>query len=118
MTKQRRRRWREYKTAAGGRPVNSFVKKLTDEEVAEISAGMRDAREHGTDVARHLRGDIYEVRVEASTRSFRLLFACEGKYSQILLSLSIFEKRTQKTPPSEIALAEKRLREWRQRGRS
>lgn len=79
---------------------------------------MRDVREHGTAAARHLRGDIYEVRADATTRSFRLLFSCEGKYSQILLSLSVFEKRSRKAPPQEIDLAEKRLRDWRTRGTS
>ena len=43
----------------------------------------------------------------------RLLFSCEGKYSQVLLSLSIYEKRTQRAPTQEIELAEKRLKEWR-----
>jgi phage-related protein len=71
----------------------------------------RDWRRH-----KHLRGDIYEVRADASTRSFRLLFAAEGSYSQVLLSLSVFEKRTQKTPPRELDLADGRLREWRHRG--
>jgi phage-related protein len=33
-----------------------------------------------------------------------------------LLSLSAFEKRTQKTPPREIEIAETRLRDWRNRG--
>jgi len=44
--------------------------------------------------ARHLRGDIYEVRADAPTRSFRLLFSAEVVRSG-LLSLSAFE-RTQK----------------------
>lgn len=66
--------------------------------------------------ARHLRGDVYEVRADAATRSFRVLFATEGRYGQVLLSLSAFEKRTQKTPPRELELAERRLRDWRERG--
>src|SRR5215510_3651960 len=115
MTRQHRRQWRDYKTAAGARPVKEFLAKLTDEEVAAIAAGMRDVREHGTAAARHLRGDIYEVRADAATRSFRLLFSCEGKYSQVLLSLSIYEKRTQRAPTQEIELAEKRLKDWRAR---
>jgi len=48
--------------------------------------------------------------------SFRVLFSTEGRYSQVLLSLSAFEKRTQKTPPRELDLAEGRLRDWRTRG--
>jgi phage-related protein len=59
---------------------------------------------------------VYEVRADTRTRSFRLLFSTEGRRSQVLLSLSAFEKRTQKTPPREIEVAEKRLRDWRSRG--
>lgn len=32
--------------------------------------------------------------------------------SQVLLGLSGFLKKTQKTPPDEIVLAERRLRDW------
>lgn len=116
VSKKARRQWRDYRTASGGRPVKDFIGKLTDEEAAAIVAGMKDVRGRGLIAARHLRDDIYEVRADAPTRSFRLLFATEGRYSQVLLSLSVFEKRTQKTPPDEIALAAKRLSEWRRRG--
>jgi len=66
--------------------------------------------------ARHLRGDIYEVRADAATRSFRLLFSAEARCHQVLLALSVHEKRTQKIPRSELELAEKRLADWRSRG--
>lgn len=118
MASKYRRQWRDYRTPAGARPVKEFLDKLTDEEVATIAAGMRDVRERGTAAARHLRGDIYEVRADAATRSFRLLFSCEGKYSQVLLSLSVYEKRTQKAPAHEIELAEKRLKDWRARAKN
>lgn len=115
MTQRFHRQWCDYRTVAGARPVKAFVAKLTDEEVAAIAAGMREVKHRGTEAARHLRGDIYEVRAEAETRSFRLLFSCEGSYSQILLALSVYEKRTQKTPSREIELALKRLKDWRSR---
>jgi phage-related protein len=115
-TKRSRRQWRDYRTRAGRRPVKEFLDGLSDEEVAAIVAGMKEVTERGLPAARHLRGDIYEVRADATTRSFRVLFATEGRYSQVLLSLSAFEKRTQKTPPREIELAEDRLVDWRSRG--
>lgn len=111
-----KRQWRDYRTEAGGRPVKAFLDRLNDEEVASIVAGMKDVLLRGLEAARHLQADVYEVRADAPTRSFRLLFATEGRYSQVLLSLSVFEKRTQKTPPREIVLALTRLREWRDRG--
>jgi len=111
-----RRRWRDYRTAAGARPVKAFLDKLTDEELAAVVAGMKEIARLGLVVAKHLRGDIYEVRADASTRSFRLLFSAEGKWSQVLLALSGFAKKTQKTPPRELDLAEARLGDWRRRG--
>lgn len=96
--------------------MKAFLDDLTDEEVAAVVAGMKDVAERGLPAARHLRGEIYEVRADAATRSFRVLFSAEGRYSHVLLSLSAFEKRTQKTPPREIQVAEDRLRDWRSRG--
>ncbi len=111
-----RRQWRDYRTPAGGRPVKAFLDDLTDEEVASIVAGMKEVAELGFKAARHLPNDVYEVRADAATRSFRVLFVVEGRYGQFMLSLSAFEKRTQKTPSRELELAEVRLRDWRTRG--
>jgi phage-related protein len=92
-----------------------FLDELTDEEVAAVVAGMKEVAELGLAASRHLRGDIYEVRADARTRTFRLLFSSEGRKGRVL-SLSAFEKRTQRTPPRGIELAERRLRDWRARG--
>jgi phage-related protein len=113
--RRHRRHWREYRTAAGGRPVNAFLEDLTDEEVAAIVAGMDDVEEEALTAARHLRGDIYEVRADASTRSFRLLFSAGGRFGQVLLALSVYEKRTQRAPTREIEVAARRLADWRTR---
>lgn len=113
-----RRRWRDYRTAAGGRPVKEYLDVLLDEEVAAVVAGMKEVVERGLPAAKHLRGDIYEVRADASTRSFRLLFSAEGRFGQVLLSLAAFAKKTQKTPLRELERAEVRLRDWRDRGKA
>ena len=113
--KKPRRRWRDYRTRGGGRPVKAFFSELTD---AAVIAGMRVVAERGLVAARHLRGDVYEVRTEANMRSLRVLFATEGRQGQVLLSLAVFEKRTQKTPYRELDLAEARLRDWRARSRA
>ena len=106
-----RLRWRDYRTKSGARPVKAFLDDLTDEEAAAVVAAMQEVATVGLTAARHLRGDIYEVRAEAETRSFRVLFSHETKF--ILLSLSGFQKKTQKTPARELELAERRLRDWR-----
>ncbi|MGH2754174.1 MAG: type II toxin-antitoxin system RelE/ParE family toxin [Actinomycetota bacterium] len=117
MTDQVRRRWRDYRTAAGRRLVNEFITKLSLDDQAEVAAAMQDVRENGLVVARHLRGDIYEVRATGIQEEFRILFATEGARSQVLLSLEAFSKKSRKTPPPKIALAERRLADWRRRSR-
>lgn len=96
--------------------MKDFLDSLTDEEVAAVVAGMKEVAKDGLPAGKHLRGDVYEIRADASTRSFRMLFAAEGRYGQVLLSLSAFVKKTQKTPRRELELAENRLHDWRQRG--
>jgi phage-related protein len=111
-----KRRWRDYQTDRGRRPVKEFLDGLSDVDAAAVAAAIKDVREHGMVAARHLRSDIYEVRADGDRQSFRILFAQEGEHGQVLLLLSGFSKKTQKTPPNEITLAEKRLRDWRERG--
>lgn len=116
MTERKhRRQWRHYETVAGKKPVLEFIRALPDDDAAEIFAAMAEVRDEGVVAARHLRGDIFEVRVDGVNRIFRVLFAAEGRFSHVLLSLSAFTKKTQKTPPSEIDTAEKRLNDWRSR---
>jgi len=96
--------------------VKGFLDSLADDEAAAVVAGMGEVVDHGLLAARHLRGDIFELRADGPTRSFRLLFSAEGHHRQVLLSLSVFEKRTQRTPVRQLELAERRLGEWRERG--
>lgn len=106
-----RRRWRDYETAAGNRPVKDFIDDLPDGDAAEVAAAMRDVAIEGPSVARHLRGDIYEVHADGENQSYRVLFSAEGTKGRILLALQAFSKKTQKTPPRFIDLAERRLRD-------
>lgn len=78
---------------------------------------MSDVAEGGLSVGRHLRGDVYEVRSTGDRVAYRILFAAEGAHGQVLLALEAFKKKTQKTPPATIALADRRLRDWRSRAR-
>ena len=77
---------------------------------------MRDVAKFGLAAARHLRNDIWEVRIQGENRIFRVLFSPEGRFKQVLLALEGFTKKTQKTPPNTITLAERRLADWRRRG--
>lgn len=111
-----KRRWRDYQTAAGSRPVKKFLEDISDVDRASVMAAMKDVQDHGTTHARSLRGDIWEVRADGDGVIYRILFSEEGAKSRILLALHGFKKKTQKTPSSAIATAEGRLKDWRKRG--
>ena len=111
-----KRRWRAYETSAGNRPVDKFLKGLSDDDLASVAAAMQEVRDEGLSAARHLSDDIYEVRADGDKAIYRILFAPQGSKQQVLLSLEGFQKKTQKTPPETIKLAKRRLRDWERRG--
>lgn len=78
---------------------------------------MRSIARHGLREARHLRGDIYEARADGDNQTFRILFSPEGRQGQSLLALEGFSKKTRQTPKQTLALAERRLADWRDRAR-
>jgi phage-related protein len=82
-----------------------------------VAAAMKEVRAKGLGAARHLDGDIYEVRADGEKVIYRVLFAPEGAKHQVLLALEGFKKKIQKTPPAAIQLAKRRLSDWRDRGR-
>src|SRR5205807_6519789 len=113
-----KRQWRDYQTESGARPIKDFLLALPDEDRAAILEEMEYVRKHGQSGARHLEKDIYEVRATYNTKAYRILFACEGRFHHILLSLEGFQKKTQQTPRANIKLAEQRLADWRWRGKA
>ena len=111
------RRWRVYTTRSGRSPVRDFIAALTDEEAADVAAAMSDVRRDGVRVAKHVEGEIYEVKADSERQTFRILFAQEGAHDQLLLALEAFSKKQQRLPRDRIDLAHRRLRDWRLRGR-
>jgi hypothetical protein len=81
-----RRRWRDYRTAAGRRPLKDVFDELSDSDAAAVVAAMEEVRQLGLTAARHLHRDIYEVRAEGDKQIFRILFATEGRSSRLQTS--------------------------------
>jgi phage-related protein len=69
-----------------------------------------------TDVNR-LKGDVWQIEIDGEHVIYRLLFAEEGRFGQVLLALEIVNKKWQKAKAQHIRLAEDRLSDWRSRGR-
>lgn len=108
------RRWRHYATRSGRQPTREYLQGLDADDYARVLSVMRVIELHGLQAARHLRGDIYEART-GGRNQFRLIFATEGRHSQILLALDAFAKKTRRTPGWHLRIAEERLRDWRTR---
>ena len=114
-----RRQWRFYRSAAGREPVQEFLDQLTDADAAAVAASMKEVRDAGrahADVG-HLRGDIWQIEIDGQRVIFRLLFAEQGRFSQVLLALEIVNKKWQTAKSRHIQLAERRIADWRERGR-
>lgn len=93
--------------------MQDFLDGLPTGDADDILTSLADVRRNGLRVARHLRGPIYEVHVTTAHARYRVLFATEGRRSQVLLALDAFAKQTQRTQPAAFALAERRLQDWR-----
>lgn len=61
------------------RPVKEFLDGLDDVDLASVVAAMVDVRRNGLRAARHLEGDIYEVRADGRGVIYRVLVAPQGK---------------------------------------
>ena len=60
--KKYKRHWRFYRTQSGHSPVRDFLSALADEDAGTIADTMKEVVEEGTRAARHLRGEMWEVR--------------------------------------------------------
>ena len=79
---------------------------------------MREVRREGRahpDV-NHLKGDIWQIEIDGRGVIYRVLYAEEGRSGQVLLALAAIKKKWQKAKPADIALADERLADWRERG--
>lgn len=111
-----RRHWRLYRTGGGNPVIRDELKALTAGTYANIVAAMDEVVDVGLRVSKPLRGEIRQIAADGDHgTSYRILFAVDGRRRQMLLALVSFNKKTQKTPPRFIDLAEARLGDWRSR---
>jgi phage-related protein len=101
-----------YRTAAGAEPVRKWLRRLSTEDRKTIGTDLATLQVGwpiGISLCRSLGIGLWEVRSKlANNRIARLIFfVAEGRIGV----LHGFIKKTQKTPPAEIALAQKRMKE-------
>ena len=104
-----------YRLETGKCPVEEFFDSLTNKQFEKI-AFVLDLIEQNDIVPRKffkkLKGtdDIWEVRIQHGNNTFRILGFFDGK--DLVVLNHAFTKKTQKIPKKEIAVAEKRKRNY------
>ena len=104
-----------YKTTAGRSPVEEFLDSLTGKQAQKVAWVLRLIEEMDKIPAQYFKKlpgteDIWEVRVQMGGDIVRFLGFLYG--ARFVVLTNGFAKKTRKTPPKEIALAEQRRREF------
>jgi phage-related protein len=101
-----------YRTSTGVEPVRDWLRGLPDDDRRKIGLDLATVQVGwplGMPLCRSLRGGLWEVRSSLpSRRVARLLFFVHEGLIGIVHG---FIKKTPKTPPDEIELARKRMKE-------
>jgi phage-related protein len=101
-----------YRTAAGAEPVRDWLRSLSAEDRRTIGTDLATVQVGwpvGMPLCRSLGGGLWEVRSKlAGNRIARLLFFIADDRIGVVNG---FIKKTQKTPPDEMSLAQKRMKE-------
>jgi phage-related protein len=105
----------EYVVLPNGRiPAREFIDSLDDAAAARVDAFLERLRLFGNRMegkfVNKLTADILELRVKHFDRIFRVLFFYQP--GRMIVVASGFQKKSQQTPPREIARAESLRRLW------
>lgn len=103
-----------YRTSSDQCPVEDFLDSLAGKQVQKIVWVLKLIEELEVVPEKYLKklvntDGIWEIRISLGNDIFRLLGFWSG--NQIILTNG-FAKKTQKTPPQEIALAEQRKHDY------
>jgi len=103
-----------YTTAEGSEPVRAFLESLDQKTQTRFEWSVEQLRVRNTHAAeplvKHIEDKVWELRRASSGNIYRVMyFFFTGR--QIVL-LHGFQKKTQKTPRSEIEIAEKRMADF------
>jgi phage-related protein len=99
------------------RPVEAWLDTLDVKARARVGHVVALLKMHGTllgmPYSRHVRGKIWELRIAAGKRDYRVLYvAWVGKR---FILLHAFAKDTPKTPAADLDMAERRLSDYQAR---
>jgi phage-related protein len=102
---------RFYATEGGAEPVRDWLKSLPAGARYEIGSDIERVQFRwpvSRPLVGSLGGGLYEVRTTHNKTEYRVFFVVDGR---TMVLLHAFQKKTQKTPASELEIARKRRKE-------
>jgi|SRR6476646_8379705 len=109
-----------YRDKRGIEPVDRFVGSLPVKRAAKIdhcidehlNGSLPDAPPPEYPVTSQLEGELRELRVRFANTRYRILYRRSGNLAVLL---HVFEKNTGRVPAAELALAKRRMADFKQR---
>jgi phage-related protein len=99
-----------YKSQSGNEPVREWLKSLPKEDRKAIGEDIKTAQYGwplGMPLIRKIERGLWEVRSDISTGIARVFFTAKDS---LMILLHGFVKKSQKTPPTELDTARRRLK--------
>jgi len=109
-----------YRDARGVEPVDDFIEALPakraakiDDHIEEYLSGQApDSPPPEFPISSQVEGELRELRVRFASTRYRILYQRSGN---LIVLLHAFEKHTGAVPASEIALAKRRMADFKRR---
>lgn len=103
-----------YQTESGRKVIEEFLDVLPAKDLAKVFRDIELLAQYAPNLhepyTKHIDGPIWELRSKFSSNIYRIFyFIWDGNK---LVLLHGFTKKTQKTPPGEIAIAKKRYEDY------
>jgi phage-related protein len=104
-----------YRMESGRCPVEEFLDSLESKQAQKVAWVLQLVEEFDVVPVQYFKKlsgseDIWEVRVGTGSNTFRILGFLDGP--ELVVLNHAFQKKTQKTPPKEIRVAEKRKSDY------
>jgi phage-related protein len=107
-----------YKASSGKSPIQEYLDTLSDKATSKVLWVLKLVKELVPTPTNYFKklsntNDIWEARIDVGNNTYRFLGFFDGK--KLVVLTNAFQKKTKKTPPQEIKLAEKRKRDYLER---
>ena len=106
-----------YCTQSGKEVVQEFLDSLPDKALAKVIRDIELLAQYAPNLhepyTKHVDGPLWELRSKFSSNIYRIFYFIWRDNKLVLLHG--FTKKSQKTPPAEIAVAKRRMEEYRDR---